>query len=115
MKFYPGVPEGEARDIFERHEAPDLLEPIFLEPENFGKFIRDNRCATCGGHLLGNHEPGRMYSVYCPEHGPIYTHNYISAHKAEQVKQGVIDGKHELKDKPEVTRSAEEIIKELGF
>jgi len=56
-----------------------------------------------------------MYSVYCPEHGPIYTHNYISAHKAEQVKQGVIDGKHELKDKPEVTRSAEEIIKELGF
>ena len=115
MKTYPSIKEGDTKDIFERLEGENLIEPLALEEAEFQIFMRDNRCATCAGHLIGHHEPGRLYSAYCPEHGVIHSHNYISAYKAEQVKQGVIDGTHELKDKPKVTRSAEEIIKELGF
>lgn len=117
MKFYPstGHDEGETRDIFESHEAPNLLAPLTFDGPEYGIFIRDNRCATCAGHLIARHEPPRKYVVYCPEHGDINESNHISAHDAAQVEQGIIDGKHELKDKPQVTRSADEIIKELGF
>ena len=117
MKFYPswGRDEGETRDIFESREAPNLLEPLKFEGHEFGVFIRDNRCALCAGHLLAEHTDDRKYVLYCPEHGYINDSNHISAYDADQVNQGIVDGKHELRDKPQKGKTEDEILKELGF
>ena len=92
----------------------NILAPLTFVEGEIGLFIRDNSCGLCGGHLFTKHAPGRKYTAHCPEHGVVMSHTHTSKYKADKAKQGVIDGKHELRDDPE-PRDEETILRELGF
>ena len=118
MKFYPRVTEHSPKEVFEMHDTDltsgNILEPIAFVEGEIDLFIRGNSCGLCGGHLYAKHAPGRKYTAHCPEHGVMRGHTSVSKHKAAKAKQGVIDGKHELREIDE-PRDEETILKELGF
>ena len=92
----------------------NLLDPLTFVEGEISLFIRDHSCGLCGGYLYAKHAPGRKYTAHCPEHGAIYGHNHVKKFKGDQAKQGIIDGRHELRDDPE-PRDEADILKELGF
>ena len=92
----------------------NLLSPLTFSEGEIDKFIRDNRCGLCGGHLLSKHTDNRQWIAYCYKHGDIREHNYVTTYKADKVKQSVIDGRHELKPESKL-RDEQTILEELGF
>lgn len=92
----------------------NILEPLTFEEGEIDKFVRDNKCGLCGSHLLVKHAANRKWSAFCPKDGDITENNHTSVYKADQAKQSVIDGRHELRPNPK-PRDAEIILKELGF
>jgi len=92
----------------------NILTPLSFVENEIDIFVRDNSCGLCGGHLYAKHAPDRKYTAHCPEHGVVMEHTKTSKYNAEKTKQGVIDGKHELRESDE-PRDEETILKELGI
>lgn len=97
----------------------NLIDPIYMTYDKAAKFCRNNVCIECHGILqdvVDRRESIPVYQIRCPRCKKLIREGeYISKSCLERHLNNIALGKRELRDDNRPHKSAEEILKDLGY
>ena len=96
-------------------ETRNLLEPIYFDSTEIGKFIRDYRCAICRSHFAKYPHVKDMYLAKCPKCGPALEHTCIHVNELSKAESNEQAAMLDLRCGTGAARAPEVVLSELGY